>query len=96
MLALVLSTSGSLLPGSQQVVCCSCRMDPVKQQLDQLNMEVAAVIAKVEAAQAAWLSSEDPQQKADLKEVYEDLKEEKKRLQEGRRALEAKLSGPGE
>ena len=75
-------------------------MDPLKQQLDQLNREVAAVIAKVEAAQAAWLSSEDPQQKADLKEVYEDLKEEKIRLLpsllEERRALEAKLPGPGE
>ena len=75
-------------------------MDDVREQLKQLNTEVAALAVKVEAAREAWLSATDTLREAKLKEVYNDLKEKEKQvlpqLLDARRALEAKLPGAGE
>ena len=75
-------------------------MEDVREQLKQLNTEVAALAAEVKDAKAAWLDATDRQQKDDLKEVYNDIKEKEKRVQpqlDARRAvLEAKLPGAGE
>ena len=71
-------------------------MDDVREQLKQLNTEIPPLAAKVETAREAWLSAADRQQKDDLKEVYNDLKEKEKQLLDDRRALQAKLPGAGE
>ena len=84
----------------RQAIRCLCRMDDVREQLKQLNKEVAALAAEVKDAREAWLNAADTQREAKLKEVYDDLKEEKKlvlpQLLDARRALEAKLPGAGE
>ena len=67
-------------------------MDDVREQLKQLNSEVAALAAKVEAAWELYKRTNN----SDDKQHYEDLKEEKKELLDARRALEAKLPGAGE
>ena len=71
-------------------------MDDVREQLKQLNTEVAALAAEVKDAKNAWLSATDTQREAKLKEVYNDLKEKEKRLDARRALLEAKLPGSGE
>ena len=68
----------------------------MREQLKQLNTEVAALAAEVKDAKNAWLSATDAQREAKLKEVYNDLKEKEKELLDARRALEAKLPGAGE
>ena len=69
-------------------------------QLEQLNMEIADLNAKVDAAKEDWMRARDPQEKADLKGVYdrtyEDAKDEKARLDSRRSQLEAKLPSIGE
>ncbi len=82
--------------GIEQDLYCFCRMGAFAQRLEQLDNEVATLTARVEAAKDAWLSTTDGLMEAKLKEVYEDLKEEKTQLLEGMRALEAKLPGSGE
>ncbi|EIE25685.1 hypothetical protein COCSUDRAFT_60700 [Coccomyxa subellipsoidea C-169] len=71
-------------------------MGGLAQRLEQLDNEAASLTAEVEAAKDAWLSTMDGHLEAKLKEVYKDLKEEKKQLLEDMRALEAKLPGSGE
>lgn len=56
----------------------SCRMIDVGKRLEQLNLEIAGLTAEEQAAEMSWLSATDPQQKRDLKEVYEAAKEELK------------------
>ena len=69
-------------------------------QLEQLNREIADLNAKVDAAKKDWMRARDPQEKADLKRVYErtyeDAKDEKARLDSRRAQLEAKLPSIGE
>ena len=65
-------------------------------QLEQLNKEISDLNAKVEAAEIDWLSATDPQQKADLKDVYNYAKKVKEQMLQDRRALQANLPGAGE
>ena len=65
------------------------------QRLKQLDEEVANVTVKAEGAQEAWLRATDPQRKADLKEILQQLQDDKKELLAERRVLAAQLTGPG-
>lgn len=66
------------------------------QQLEQLNKEIAGLAADVRAIEKDWISTTDPQQKADLKEAWQQMVQTEKLLMGDRRALEAKLSSPAE
>ena len=74
----------------------ACRMGTLAQRLEQLDKEISDVSAKLEKAKDEWKINRDPQQEAKLKNIYEDLNEEKKELLEERRALTAKLPSSGE
>ena len=65
-------------------------------QLEQLNREIADLNPTVEAAEKNWLDATDPQQKADLWQVYAYRKEKEERLDSRRAQLEAKLPSTGE
>jgi hypothetical protein len=65
-------------------------------QLEQLNGEIADLTAEVEAAKNNWLSATDPQWKADLLDVYAYCTKKMEKLQERRKALQAKLPDAGE
>ncbi|KAK9908945.1 hypothetical protein WJX75_005039 [Coccomyxa subellipsoidea] len=71
-------------------------MDLLKEQLEQLRNENAALAPDVKAARAAWLSNTDPQQEPKLEKVYQDLSEKDKQLNSRRAELEAKLPSAGE
>jgi chromosome segregation ATPase len=73
-----------------------CRLDLLKEQLEQLRNENAALAPDVKAARAAWLSNTDPQQEPKLEKVYQDLSEKDKQLNSRRAELEAKLPSAGE
>ena len=70
-------------------------MDAVAKQLEHLNQEIANATAEAKEAQEAWLSATDPQQKADLKEIWQQLLKDKEAPIAERKALEAQLTGPG-
>jgi len=71
-------------------------MEIVAHQLKQLTREIAAQSAELKADKEAWLNAKDPQNEADLKQVYEDAKRTKVWLLQNRLALIAKLPSPGE
>lgn len=73
-----------------------CRMDLLKEQLEQLRNENAALAPAVKAARAAWLSNTDLQQEPKLRKVYQDLSEKDKQLNSRRADLEAKLPSAGQ
>ena len=50
-------------------------MDVVTQRLKQLDEEIANATVKAEGAQEAWSTATDPQQKADLKEILQQLQD---------------------
>lgn len=64
-------------------------------QLEQLNQEIAALKAEIKAAREAYRSETDGEKRADLKGEWEQLQKEKEALLADRRALQAKLPGPG-
>ena len=67
-------------------------MDPVKERLEQLDEEAAALAAEVKDAWKVYKRANNP----DDKQHYEDLKEKGKRLDTRRAELETKLPGAGE
>ena len=71
-------------------------MDPVARQLERLNNEVKKLTAKTDAAWDAVISATDPQQKAELKERYENLDKELKDCRSKRCELQRKLPSSGE
>ena len=76
----------------RQAIRCLCRMDDVREQLKQLNKEVAALAADIKDAWEVYKSKSNPEDK----QHYEYLKEKEKQLLDDRRALQAKLPGAGE
>lgn len=67
-------------------------MDVVTQRLKQLDEEIANATVKAEGAQEAWSTATDPQQKADLKEILQQLQNDNEQLLKERRALAANTS----
>lgn len=65
-------------------------------QLEQLSKEIADSKVEVKDARKDWLSATDPQQRADLKEVYEYAKETEKGLLSSRAEVVTKLPSAGE
>ncbi len=64
-------------------------------RLEQLNREIAAANAEADSAEEAYLSATDVLQQAKCKKVWQVLGDYVKMLLEQRRALHAKLPGPG-
>ena len=68
----------------------------MERQLEKLDSEIDDLTAEIEAAWNAFMSAANPQQKTQLKEIYEDLKEEKQDLVSQRHDLQLKLPSSGE
>ncbi|EIE21360.1 hypothetical protein COCSUDRAFT_66844 [Coccomyxa subellipsoidea C-169] len=70
-------------------------MDAASKQLEQLDQEIADITAEAKEAKEAWLSASDPQQKADLKEIWQQLQVRVQAIDFRRSKLEDKLGTPG-
>ncbi len=70
-------------------------MDTASKQLEQLDQEIADITAEAKEAKEAWLSASDPQQKADLKEIWQQLQVRVQAIDFRRSKLEDKLGTPG-
>lgn len=71
------------------------RMADLKQQLGELDAQIAVAIAKADAAQEAYESATDPSQEAKWREIWLQKEKDKTALLEERRALQAKLPTSG-
>ena len=79
---------------------CACRMDAVTEQLQTLSREIADLGPNIAAAWDAYMNATDPQQKAELKERYDNLDKQlqecRSERRELRRELQRKLPSSGE
>ena len=80
-----------------QVPCCSCRMeDVVKEQLRQLNHEIAELAGEIKAAAQKLVEARGAQQERRFNKILDIFAKREALLFEERQALEAKLSRAGE
>ncbi|BDA48352.1 hypothetical protein COCOBI_12-0280 [Coccomyxa sp. Obi] len=85
----------SLAPTTRVVSCCVCEMDPISKRLEKVDKDLEIASAEVKEAQEKWFRTTDPQQKADLREIWEHAEAYKKELLAKQGMLEAQLAGSG-
>ena len=63
-------------------------MEAVKERLEQLEQELAALSAEEKEARYTYAKTSDPEQAAKLGRIWQRLSEEKERLQQEREMLQ--------